>query len=202
MKASPFISTILFLLLSACGDDMQSISKLPDDAIILAFGDSLTYGTGAKDDESYPVVLQELTHLKVINAGIPGEESESGLYRLSELLEQYKPQLLILCHGGNDLLRKKNIIKMESNIRAMIKLAKDKNISVVILGVPKPGLFLSSFEVYEKIAMSTGITFIEDLIPKVLGDNSLKSDAVHPNKFGYRIMAETIHSVLKKSGAI
>ncbi len=123
MKASPFISTILFLLLSACGDDMQSISKLPDDAIILAFGDSLTYGTGAKDDESYPVVLQELTHLKVINAGIPGEESESGLYRLSELLEQYKPQLLILCHGGNDLLRKKNIIKMESNIRAMIKLA-------------------------------------------------------------------------------
>jgi len=202
MKANLFLSTIFFLLLSACGGDIPSISKLPSDASILAFGDSLTYGTGAKDDESYPMVLQELTGLKVINVGIPGEESKSGLSRLPEVLEQYKPQLLILCHGGNDLLRKKSITKMESNIRNMIQLAKDKKIPVVMLGVPKPGLFLSSFEIYEKIATSTGIIFIENLISDVLGDDSLKSDAVHPNKGGYRVMAKTIHSVLKESGAI
>lgn len=104
--------------------------------------------------------------------------------------------------AGNDLLRKKDINKMESNIRNMIQLAKDKNIPVVMLGVPKPGLFLSSFEVYKKIADSMKVVFIEDLIPDVLGDNGLKSDTVHPNKDGYRVMAETINSVLRESGAI
>ncbi len=202
MKANLFLSFVFVVLLSACGDDAPSISKLASDAVILAFGDSLTHGNGAKENESYPAVLQELTGRKVINAGISGEESEPGLNRLPGLLEQHKPQLLILCHGGNDLLRKKDINKMESNIRNMIQLAKDKNIPVVMLGVPKPGLFLSSFEVYKKIADSMKVVFIEDLIPDVLGDNGLKSDTVHPNKDGYRVMAETINSVLRESGAI
>ena len=202
MRINLLLSIVFVVLLGACGDDAPSLSKLPSDAVILAFGDSLTHGNGAKENESYPAVLQELSGRKVINAGISGEESEPGLRRLPGLLEQYKPQMLILCHGGNDLLRKKNINKMETNIRNMIQLAKDNNIPVIMLGVPKPGLFLSSFEVYKTIADSTEIIFIEDVIPDVLGDNSLKSDRVHPNKAGYRVMAQTIHSVLKKSGAI
>jgi acyl-CoA thioesterase I len=202
MKIHSLLSIVFLVLLNACGSDAPSISKLSNDAVILAFGDSLTHGNGAKEAESYPAVLQTLTGHKVINAGISGEESEPGLKRLPGALEQHKPQLLILCHGGNDLLRKKNIKKMESNIRNMIQLAKDKNIPVVMLGVPKPGLFLSSFEVYKTIADTTGVVFIEDVIPEVLGDNALKSDTVHPNKEGYRVMAESIYSVLKESGAI
>lgn len=100
MKANLFLSFVFVVLLSACGDDAPSISKLASDAVILAFGDSLTHGNGAKENESYPAVLQELTGRKVINAGISGEESEPGLNRLPGLLEQHKPQLLILCHGG------------------------------------------------------------------------------------------------------
>jgi acyl-CoA thioesterase I len=196
------LSVIIIVLLSACGDAPQQLSKLSSDAVVLAFGDSLTYGNGAKENESYPAVLQALSGLKVINAGISGEESEPGLKRLPGVLEEYQPKLLILCHGGNDLLRKKSVNEMESNIRQMIQLAKDKNIPVVLLGVPKPGLFLSSFEVYKKIADSTDVIFIEDLIPGILGDKSLKSDTVHPNKDGYRVMAETIYSVLQESGAL
>lgn len=202
MKWSFLLPSCIFFFLVACGDTSPQLPKLSNDAVILAFGDSLTHGNGAEESESYPAVLQALSGRKVINAGISGEESQPGLERLPAALEEYQPKLLILCHGGNDLLRKKNVIKMESNIRQMIQLAKDKNISVVLLGVPKPGLLLSSFKVYKKIADSTNIIFIENLIPEVLGDNGLKSDAVHPNKDGYRIMAETIYSVLQKSGAL
>ena len=92
--------------------------------------------------------------------------------------------------------------KMESNVRQMIQLAQDKDIPVVLLGVPKFSLILSSHDVYKKIADSTGVIFIEDMIPDVLGDNSLKSDTVHPNKDGYRVMAEKIYSVLQESGAL
>ncbi len=196
------LSLILLVLLTACGDEVPELSKLPDDAVILAFGDSLTNGNGAERNESYPAVLASLSARKVINDGISGEESEAGLERLPASLEQYQPQLLILCHGGNDMLRKKSLAKMEANIRQMIQLAQDKNIPVVLLGVPKPGIFLSTFEAYKKIAESTGVIFIDDLMLKVLKDESLKSDSVHPNKDGYRKMAETIYSVLQESGAL
>ena len=195
-----FLTFILFI--TGCGEDAPSLSRLSTDAVILAFGDSLTEGYGAKQHESYPAILQQLSGRKVINAGITGEESAPGLKRLPGVLAQHKPELLILCHGGNDMLRKRSMSQMEANIRSMIKLAGDKNIPVVLLGVPKPGLFLSSYEVYEKIADNTDVIFIEDLIPEVLGDNSLKSDAVHPNKDGYRVMAEAIYKVLKESGAL
>lgn len=203
MKIKYLFSGIIFLLLSACGGDATpTLSMLSDDAVILAFGDSLTHGNGANKDESYPAILQSLSGRSVINAGISGEESGPGLSRLPTALEKHEPSLLILCHGGNDLLNKRDKNQMESNIRAMIQLAKDKSIPVVMLGVPKPGLFLSSFELYKTIADSTDIIFLENLIPEVLGDKSLKSDTVHPNKEGYRMMAETIYASLQEAGAL
>ncbi len=202
MKIKLILLITILISLIACGSDAPQLSRLSNDAVILAFGDSLTEGVGAKDIESYPAVLEELSGRKIINGGISGEESEPGLKRLPAALEKHQPALLILCHGGNDMLKKRSMSTMESNVRQMIQMAQDKNIPVVLLGVPKPGLFLSSYEVYEKIADSTDVIFIEDVIPEVLADKSLKSDAVHPNKEGYRVMAETIYSSLKEVGAI
>ncbi len=192
---------IYFFLIIGCSEEV-TLPKLSSDAVILAFGDSLTHGNGAKSEESYPSVLARLANRTVINAGVSGEESEAGLKRLPALLSEHKPKLMILCHGGNDILRKRDAAKMESNLRAMISLAKSKNIPVVLLGVPKPGLFLSSAEIYQIIADSSDVVFIEDLVADVLGNKSLKSDTVHPNKNGYRAMAEKIHEVLKTSGAL
>ena len=196
------LNIIVLVLLSACGSDTPQLSRLSSTDIILAFGDSLTEGVGAKEHESYPAVLQSLSGRTVINAGISGEQSEPGLARLPALLEQHQPKLLILCHGGNDILRKKNLGKMEANVTKMIKLAQDKGIPVVLLGVPNFGLFLSSYEGYKKVADSTGVIFIEDVISNVLSDNNLKADTVHPNKDGYKVMAETIYSVLQEAGAL
>lgn len=201
MKKHFYIYCCIIFLLAGCSDEI-ALPKLSSDAVILAFGDSLTHGNGATTEQSYPAVLEKLSNRKVINAGVSGEESGPGLKRLPGLLEQHKPQLMILCHGGNDFLRKKDVGKTESNLRTMINLASSKNIPVVLLGVPKPGLFLSSANVYEKIAESSNVIFIEDLIADVLSDKSLKSDTVHPNEDGYRVMAETIYSVLKEKGAL
>jgi len=198
MKIKILLSILVFVLLSACGDDAPKLSRISSDAVILAFGDSLTHGNGAKESESYPAVLQILSGHKVINAGIPGEKSAPGLERLPDALEEHQPKLLILCHGGNDLLHKNDMGQMESNIRQMIQLAKDKDIPVVLLGVPKPGLFLSSFEVYKTIADSTDVIFIEDLIPEILTDKSMKSDTVHPNKKGYKIMGQLVRDAIFK----
>ena len=153
-------------------------------------------------NKSYPALLQKLTGLKVINAGISGEVSEEGLARFPKVLNDYNPKLVILCHGGNDLLRKMNIEEMESNIRAMIQLSLDRKIPLILLGVPKPGIFLSSADVYKEIARSMNTIFMEDLVSNVLSDKLLKSDSIHPNENGYNVMAEEIYSLLLDSGAI
>jgi acyl-CoA thioesterase I len=197
-----FICLIILscLFITACSEKPQ-LPLLGDDAVILAFGDSLTHGTGVKMDESYPAVLETLSGHKVINAGIPGEESAQGLQRLPGLMEKHRPALLILCHGGNDIMRKKDLKKMESSLREMIRQAQAQQIPVVMLGVPQFGIFLSPAPVYQEIAVSTGVIFIKDLISDLLKDNSLKSDTVHLNRDGYRKMAEMIYAVLLEAGA-
>ena len=197
-----FLLSIVILIASGCGEKNSSLSPLSSSSVILAYGDSLTYGYNVKRSESYPAKLEVLTVISVINSGVSGEVSAQGLKRLPKVLDEHHPQLLILCHGGNDLLRKMDLEEMESNIRGMIQLSLDRDIPVILLGVPKPGIFLSSFDVYKKIANSMNIIFIEDLISDVLGKKSLKSDSIHPNKKGYNVMAEEIYSLLLDKGAI
>jgi lysophospholipase L1-like esterase len=62
--------SLIFLALTACSEPSRTLTKLPDDAVILAFGDSLTYGTGASRLSDYPNILAELTSLEVINEGV------------------------------------------------------------------------------------------------------------------------------------
>ncbi len=193
---------LLLLFLTACSASQQQLARLPDDAVILAFGDSITYGTGARKGESYPAVLEISVNRKVINAGVPGELSMQGLRRLPKLLDKYHPDLLILCHGGNDILQKEDLAEAEANIRQMIILAENRNIPVILLGVPKPGLFLNDADLYNNIAENTEVTFIPNLIAKVLSDASMKSDPVHPNNAGYSKMASTLADTLKNSGAL
>ena len=125
-------AALLATLLASCGKPAQ-ISPLGNNDIVLAFGDSLTFGTGAAPAESYPAQLETLIRRKVVNAGVPGEVSADGLQRLPDVLEEVNPKLMILCHGGNDLLQKLNEASAAANVRAMIQLAKNKGIGVVLI---------------------------------------------------------------------
>ena len=97
---------MLAALAAGCRDRTPRLQPLPAHAVILAFGDSLTAGNGAPRASSYPVILQQLTGWQTINAGAPGEISAEGVIRLPGLLQRYHPDLVVLCHGGNDLLRR------------------------------------------------------------------------------------------------
>lgn len=192
----------LLLLLTACSTDHPKLPRLSQDAVVLAFGDSLTYGTGVEEQDSYPAVLQRLISRKVLRAGVPSEVTAAGLVRLSDALDEHAPKLLILCHGGNDFLRNLGEQQAAENIRAMIALAKGKGVDVVLVGVPKAGLLLSSAEFYQAIAQEFAIPYEAGALSDILASRELKSDTVHPNAQGYRKLAEALASLLKESGAI
>ncbi|MGB5444185.1 MAG: GDSL-type esterase/lipase family protein, partial [Psychromonas sp.] len=129
MKRTVFLLLVL-VFLSACSDPAQKLTPLIQTRSILAFGDSLTFGYGATTEQSYPAQLSSLINVPVINAGISGELSEQGLKRLESLLELHNPQLLLLCHGGNDILKKRDLNVMADNLKEMIKLAQHREIPV------------------------------------------------------------------------
>ena len=188
--------------LAGCGGSTPKLAKLPGDAAILAFGDSLTFGTGAQPENSYPAVLEKLIGRKVWSAGVPGEVSAAGLARLPSALDYYQPRLLILCHGGNDFLRKLGDAQAAENLRAMIRLAKERGMDVVLVAVPKPGLFPSPPDFYADIAKEFRLPYEDAALKTILRDNELKSDIAHPNARGYAKLAEAIAALLKKSGAV
>ena len=124
---------------AGCGE-RPKLARLASDAVVLAFGDSLTYGTGAAENESYPAQLERLIGRRVVRAAVPGEVTAQALTRLPEALDEHAPRLLLLCIGGNDFLRRLGNPQAEANIRAMVQLARKRGVDVVLIGVPEPGL--------------------------------------------------------------
>jgi len=194
------VALLTVFLLSGCNE--SKLTPLPDDGVILAFGDSLTVGIGSSKAHSYPSVLASLTGLQVINSGVSGETTIQGLQRLPQVLEKTDTDLLILMEGGNDILRNKNLLETKANLTAMIKLARSQNIPVVLIGIPEKKLFSNSAPFYDALADEFELVFDRKLVSTLLHTRAYKSDAIHLNKKGYRKMAESIFELLKDNGAL
>jgi lysophospholipase L1-like esterase len=190
---------LIVLLLFASCDSAPQIRPLAPGATVLAFGDSLTRGNGAPEQNSYPAVLEELLGVRVVNAGAPGEVSATGRKRLPGLLQQVLPQLVILIHGGNDFLRRLDVVQTRENLRAMIEACRQQGADVVLVGVPQLGLFLSPAPFYEELAEEYRLPLLDDTLRDILKDNSLKSDSIHPNAAGYRQLAEALAELIRES---
>jgi len=200
------MKTILALFLAAaiagCGKKVPGVAPVGANDVIVAFGDSLTYGTGASEQESYPAVLAQLIGRKVVRAGVPGEVTAGGLKRLNEVIEEHRPALMIVCLGGNDMLGKVDEATIKANLREIITTIRGQGISVVLVGVPKPALITNAAAFYAEIAKEFDIPYEGKIVTDVLYQRELKSDPIHPNARGYRKMAEAIAELLKKAGAI
>ena len=204
VRASWWIAVVCAAALAcaSCGASVPALPPLGPGDTVLAFGDSLTYGTGAGASEAYPAVLATLIGREVVPAGVPGEVTESGLRRLPAALDRVRPKLLLLCLGGNDMLQRIDASMTAANLRRMVQVARDRGVPVVLIGVPKPPLFSGSVDYFEVIAREFGIPLENEIMASLFYDGSTKSDAVHPNAAGYRRMAEAIAVLLRSAGAV
>ena len=200
MSASRLLVAALAFFLTACSG--PKLEPLPANAVVLAFGDSLTYGTGASENESYPAQLESLIGRRVVRAGVPGEVTAQALARLPSALDEYSPRLVLLCIGGNDFLHRLGAAQAETNVRAMVQLARSRGIDVLLIGTPEPALLPSPPAFYAAVAKDFAIPYEGSVITQVLKDASLKSDPIHPNARGYRVIAERLAERLRKAGAI
>jgi lysophospholipase L1-like esterase len=99
MKYIIIVIFSVLMILTLTKKETNTMTLTSNDTI-LAFGDSLTYGFGARSEENYPTQLSI-----VINAGVIAEISDESLKRLPQLLEERSIKLMILCFGGNNIIQ-------------------------------------------------------------------------------------------------
>ena len=100
------------------------------------------------------------------------------------------------------MLRKKNLDVATENLRQMINISRSRDVPVVMMGVPNPTLILSPADFYEQVAEEMEVPIEVDAIADILQYPANKSDTVHPNAKGYRMMAESLQQLLQDTGAL
>ncbi len=194
-------------LLAGCGKRKSARAvPLPAGSVVLALGDSITYGTGAAPEAAYPAQLAQLTGWHVVNAGVPGDTSAQALARLPGLLAEHKPALVIASIGGNDFLRRLPEADTEVNLRRIVALAREAGAQVLLVAVPRPtlaaavGAGLSDHPLYDRVAAELALPLHAGGWAHVLGNEQLKSDQIHANAAGYRAFAEGLATSLRAAG--
>lgn len=205
--AASIQGVLLALLLVACSDAPRH-ETLPEGSVVLAFGDSVTHGTGAPEGADYPRHLAALSDWQVINAGVPGDTAQAARERLPGLLRAHQPQLVIVELGGNDFLRKRPDHAVEADLRAILAQVAEHGALPVLVAVPRLSLLrasvgaLNDASLYADLAQETGVLLVPDVFSEVLSDAELRADAIHPNAAGYRVLAEGIARALRESGLL
>ncbi len=200
---------------------------------VVCFGDSITYGYSASDPAvtSYPALLAKLLEakdsaaaVKVVNAGISGEDTRQGLKRLDSLLEKEKPGIVLVLYGTNDLWtsRKISVDDTRVNLTEMITKMKSSG-AVVLIGTLIPvweddKRVAARNDVIKEVAKAAEITVVDlnAAFEKALTDagGREKREAwetiyapedggfLHPNDKGNALLAAAWHEALMKSRCI
>ncbi|EXI78268.1 MAG: Acyl-CoA thioesterase I precursor [Candidatus Accumulibacter appositus] len=204
------LATVLLLALllaTACGDATKG-QALPAGSTVLAFGNSITYGTGARPGEDYPTQLAALSDWQVANAGIPGDTSAAARDRIEAALAATRPALVIVELGGNDFLRRRPAAAVKEDLRAIVSTIRHSGAQVILVAVPKFSLLgaisgrLPDSEIYAELANEEKLPLVAEALAEVLSDPELKADPIHPNADGYRQLAAAIAEQLREAGLL
>lgn len=163
---------------------------------IVAFGDSLTYGTGASSGMDYPSQLSKMISRPVINAGRPGDTTSTALQRLEKDVLAYSPDIVLITLGGNDLKNGVDADTAFKNLKMIVNLIHNQGARVIIGGLHVPFRDRGYGRGYRKLADETGALLIPHILDGIMGNRDLMSDPIHPNDAGYKIMAERFRDAL------
>ncbi|WP_162427422.1 arylesterase [Pontibacter pudoricolor] len=177
---------------------------------ILFFGDSLTAGYGLPALQAYPTLIKEklkeanYTDYNVINAGLSGDTTASGVHRLDRWLNQ-DVAIFVLALGANDGLRGIPTRETTINLQEMLDKARRTwpDVKIILSGmeIPDivPGRYAAEFRaLFRELAIKNNVFFVPFLLEGVAGMRHLNlPDGVHPNAEGQKLLAKHTWAVLK-----
>jgi lysophospholipase L1-like esterase len=191
--------------------------------IILAFGDSITYGTSSSSGSpltGYPILLEHKAepalggHCISINGGNPGESTADGVKRIGIWLSLFHPDLTLIMEGTNDEYFKVPYSTTQANLSSMVAQALASGSSAIIGTVPpviksatrdrtEQEKLIEGFNprIYSIAAtFSIRVAQVWESITAVPGWETKLMDqetANHPNDAGYKVVRDAFFAPLK-----
>lgn len=178
---------------------------------ILLLGDSLSDAYNIPVDQSWPVLFQrQLQKIEpdttLVNASISGETTSGGLERLPELLERHQPTHLIIELGGNDGLRGLSFNQAQSNLQAMIDLALEREIQVLLIGVRLPPNMGPAYnrlfqEMYAALVERNPVEYLPRFLDGIAADQPslMQEDGIHPTASAQPLLADKVLAVFRRA---
>ena len=198
----------LFLLLTIVTSLASAQNTATGTTKILVMGDSLSAGYGIDIKQGWVNLLeQQLTKnyaIQIINASVSGETSSGGNNRLSALLTEHKPNIIILELGGNDALRGQPLKLLEKNLQAMIDASKKTGAKILLVGMQIPPNYGARYsnqfkELYGKLAEKNDLELIPFLLEGIGGnENLVQRDGIHPTTEAQPIIVKNVLPELEK----
>ena len=174
---------------------------------LLIVGDSISAGFGIEVGQGWVNLLEQRLkdkqyNYQLINASISGDTSTNGVARLPNLLEKYKPDVVVIELGGNDGLRGTPPKLIEQNLTQMVSLAKQQA-TVLLVGIQLPPnygqQYLDRFvAVFPTVAKEQEVALLPSIVVNTGGNPDLmQADGVHPNTKGQAIIMEDVWQKLQ-----
>jgi len=176
-------------------------------ARIVFLGDSLSAGYGVAAQDAFPALVERLLReqgqaVEVVNAGVSGDTSAGGLARLAWVLKT-DPDVLVVELGANDALRGQPLAGIESNLREIVRGAREHGAKVLLVGMDIPTSYGPSYtrgfaELYERLAREEGVAILPRFIREVgLDPRLMQPDGLHPTEEGHRRLADQLVPALR-----
>jgi acyl-CoA thioesterase I len=163
---------------------------------IVCLGDSITFGYGADPQGDYPALLAKMINLPIVNAGIDGDTSVEALARLQSDVLDREPFMVIVELGGNDFLRKIPLEDTLSNMKKIIDAIQAKGAMVAVVDISTSMIFREYGSAFYKLAREEGAIFIPGFLSGIITNPRLKSDFIHPNSDGYKVIAQRVYRAI------
>jgi lysophospholipase L1-like esterase len=164
---------------------------------IICFGDSITFGYGVNPGEDYPTALSKMVDHPLINAGIDGDTTFEALKRIDSDCLQREPRLVIIEFCGNDFLRKIPKEVTAKNIGEMVDKIQSAGAMAAIVDV-SAGMFLAEYRsIFSRLAKEKGAIFVTSVLNGIITNPTMKSDFLHPNAAGYKLVAQRVYTAVK-----
>lgn len=178
---------------------------------ILVLGDSLSAEYGLARGTGWVALLEkklaeEQRAVQVINASVSGETTAGGRARLSQLLKQHSPDIVLIELGGNDALRGLPLSGTQDNLRWMTQSAQATGAKVMLLGMQMPPNYGKKYaeefaQIYEQVAQTHNAVllpfFLKNVADTPEAAQLFQPDRIHPNAQAQSLMLANVWPLLR-----
>jgi acyl-CoA thioesterase-1 len=170
---------------------------------VLVVGDSLSAEYGIARGSGWVALLEqrlkaEKIDARVVNASISGDTTSGGRTRLPALLQQHKPNVVVLELGANDGLRGLPVASAADNLRSMIALAQQNKAKVLLVGMRMPPNYGRAYTerfstMYTQLAGQAKVPLVPFMLDGVAQDTAnFQADRMHPLASAHPIILNNI----------